>query len=107
MAVALKIPDVMTVEEFLVWDSPGGYRWQLIDGVPVAMAPPSARHGIIQSELTRLLGNHLLERGGPCVAVTTPGVIPRSGCPGVRDPSWRKRRSSAIGRSYPARWSMA
>ena len=77
MAAALKIPDLMTTEAFLAWDAPGAYRWQLIDGVPVAMAPPSPRHGIIQSELTRLLGNHLLERGGPCVAVTTPGVIPR------------------------------
>ena len=77
MAAALKIPDMMTTEEFLQWDSPGGYPWQLIDGVPVAMAPPTPRHGAIQNEIGRLLGNHLAERGSPCTVITTPGVIPR------------------------------
>ena len=77
MAAALKMPDLMTTEEFLRWDSPGGCLWQLIDGLPVAMSPPSPRHGAIQSEAARLIGNHLLERGSPCVVITTPGVVPR------------------------------
>ncbi len=65
------------LEEFLKWDSPGGFLWQLVDGVPVAMSPPVPPHGAIQSEMSRLIGNHLLERDAPCTVVTTPGVIPR------------------------------
>jgi Uma2 family endonuclease len=76
MVLAWNIPDLMTVAEFLEWDSPGGYLWQLIDGVPAAMAPPVPLHGAIQNEIGRLIGNHLVERGGKCTAVTTPGVIP-------------------------------
>jgi Uma2 family endonuclease len=66
----------MTVAEFLEWDSPGGYLWQLIDGVPVAMAPRVPLHGAIQNEIGRVIGNHLVERGSRCVVITTPGVIP-------------------------------
>jgi Uma2 family endonuclease len=76
MALARRIPDLMTVAEFLQWDSPGGYLWQLVDGVPVAMAPPAPLHGTIQNETGRLIGNHLIARSSPCTAITTPGVIP-------------------------------
>ena len=72
-------PSRMTVGEFLVWD-PGdrsGRRWQLVDGEPVAMAPASENHGAIQSELARIVGNHLLERRPGCRVITEPGVIPR------------------------------
>lgn len=68
----------MTVTEFLAWPAdPTGATWQLIDGEPVAMAPASETHGSIQSEIGRLLGNHLLERGLPCRVITEPGVTPR------------------------------
>jgi Uma2 family endonuclease len=79
MSVALKHPPgSMTVAEFLEWDSGdlSGRRWQLVDGEPVAMAPPGDDHSAIQSELGRLLGNHLLQRGVPCRAGTGPGIIP-------------------------------
>ena len=39
--------------------------------------------------------------------VSTAGCSERSGWPGVLECSWRKRRSSAIGRSYPLRCSKA
>ena len=77
MATALKIPDLMSVDAFLSWDAPEGYLWQLIDGMPLAMSPPSPLHGVIQSEISRLIGNHLVERGGSCTVITTPGVSPR------------------------------
>lgn len=77
MSASLKVPESMTVEEFLVWDAPGPYRWQLVDGEPRAMAPASDTHGAIQSELARLLGNHLLARSSPCRVITAPGVVPR------------------------------
>lgn len=68
----------MTVAEFLAWPvDPTGATWQLIDGEPVAMAPASQTHGSIQGEISRLLGNHLLERGLPCRLVVAPGVTPR------------------------------
>jgi len=67
----------MTVSEFLEWDAPGPYRWQLLDGVPVAMAPAAPLHGAIQSEAARLIGNHLVGRGSPCSVITAPGVIPK------------------------------
>lgn len=78
MAAALRFSGLMTVDEFLNWDSPGDYLWQLIDGVPVAMSPPVPLHGAIQNEVGSLIRNHLVERGKPCTVITTPGVIPRS-----------------------------
>jgi Uma2 family endonuclease len=66
----------MTVDEFLDWPGDGsGRAFQLVDGEPVAMAPASITHGIIQANLTRLLGTHLL--GSRCHVVVAPGVIPR------------------------------
>jgi len=69
----------MTLDEFLAWDPADrtGRTWQLIDGEPVAMAPGSDAHGAIQSEIARLLGNHLLEQRSPCRVVTEPGIVPR------------------------------
>jgi Uma2 family endonuclease len=77
MVAALKIPDFMTVDAFLAWDAPIGQLWQLIDGVPLAMAPASPTHGQIQAEVAALIRNHLLATGSPCSVVVTPGVIPR------------------------------
>ena len=37
----------MTLGEFLVWDDGTDCRYELIDGVPVAMAPPAPRHGAL------------------------------------------------------------
>lgn len=65
----------MTVAEFLAWDSGDGQMWQLVDGVPMAMAPPSPRHGAIQSELAALIRNHLVAQGSSCRAVITPGIV--------------------------------
>lgn len=75
MSASLKIPPLMTTAEFLVWDAPGPQQWQLVDGEPRAMAPASDTHAAIQTELGRLLGNHLLT--SPCRVLTNPGVVPR------------------------------
>ena len=77
MSSAVKIPSPMTVAEFLAWDAPEGHRWQLVDGEPMAMAPASRTHGGLQSEIGRLIGNHLVASGGPCAVLTAPGIIPR------------------------------
>ena len=76
MEAALRIPEVMSTAEFLVWDAPGKL-WQLVEGVPTAMAPGNRTHGTIQAELAALLRNHLVERRSPCAVVTAPGIVPR------------------------------
>ncbi|HET7880471.1 MAG TPA: Uma2 family endonuclease, partial [Acetobacteraceae bacterium] len=79
VALRKSMPTRMTLDEFLAWDpgDPGVRNWQLIDGEPVAMAPGSDAHGAIQSEVARLLGNHLLAQGRACRVVTEPGIVPR------------------------------
>lgn len=65
--------------EFLSWpEDDGRTRYQLVDGVPVAMAPPSVRHASIQGRLGGLLDQHLRGRGGPCRVLVGVGVQPRS-----------------------------
>ncbi|MGH7101125.1 MAG: Uma2 family endonuclease [Acetobacteraceae bacterium] len=77
MSHALKLPVRMTVQEFLEWDSGDGLRYELADGEPRAMAPASAIHAALQSELNRLLGNHLRQHRPGCRVLTNPGVLPR------------------------------
>jgi Uma2 family endonuclease len=76
MSTALNVPKVMTLQEFLTWDAPGPGHWQLIDGVPLAMAPAGSTHGVIQSNIAALIINHLDQRGDSCVMLTNPGIIP-------------------------------
>lgn len=75
MSTANQLPAAMTASEFLAWNP--GERWELIDGTPQAMAPASPRHGAIQNEAGRLIGNYLAERHPECRVVTEPGVQPR------------------------------
>jgi Uma2 family endonuclease len=80
MSAANQLPAMMTVAEFLTWTPPdGGDRWELIDGVARAMAPAAPRHGAIQNEIGRLMGNHLAELRSVCRVVTEPGIRPQVG----------------------------
>ena len=74
MSAASQLPHLMTVAVFLDWSTPDGSdRWELIDGIPRAMAPASDQHGAIQAQAARLLGNHLDDRRlNHQVAVTVP-----------------------------------
>ena len=54
MSTALTLPEFLTVDAFLRWEAPMGQLWQLIDGVPHAMAPPSPTHALIQGEVAAL-----------------------------------------------------
>jgi len=79
MSQALRRP-LLTVDEFQDWEPPPGMeglRWELVDGEPVAMAPPSVNHGAIQSLAAFLLVSHLRAHRPDCRVITTPGVIPR------------------------------
>ena len=77
MSAAVQAPSHMSVQEFLAWNPGDGQAWQLIDGVPHAMAPASVTHGMLQAELGSLIRNHLRASGSPCRLVTAPGIVPR------------------------------
>ena len=63
----------MTIAEFLDWYPAGETHYQLLDGVPVAMAPPANAHGTVAMNLGRHLAN-CLERRPPCFVVSQPGI---------------------------------
>jgi Uma2 family endonuclease len=77
MSTALTLPEFLTVDAFLRWDAPMGQRWQLVDGVPQAMAPPSPTHALIQAEVAALIRIHLTSTNMPCAVAVTPGIVPR------------------------------
>lgn len=76
MSAHAQIPVLMSVQEFLVWEPGDGRSWQLVDGVPEAMAPTNRTHGTLQAELARLMGDCLRQQGSPCTVVVAPGIIP-------------------------------
>ena len=79
MSTANQLPRLMTAAAFLKWDTPDGSdRWELVDGMPEAIAPASPRHGLMKTEAARILGHHLAEYPH-CRLVTAPGVQPRAG----------------------------
>jgi len=49
----------MTLEEFYAWDSGDDLRYELIDGVVVAMTSPRNAHGKIVAKLARRVGEAL------------------------------------------------
>lgn len=75
MAFAVGIDTGMNVAAFRSWAEarPDDERWELLDGEPVMMAPPSARHKRIVANLIRRL-DELAERRG-CNALTGLGVL--------------------------------
>lgn len=64
----------MLVDEFLVWDDGTDTRYELIDGVPVAMAPTYGAHQIIAGNAGRHIGNGL-EKRPPCHVRSEAGIL--------------------------------
>ena len=81
VAVRKRAPLHITLSEFLAWEpaDPSGECWQLLDVVPVAMAPGSETHAALQAEIGRLIANHLVDNGGPCRLLSQPGIVPAFG----------------------------
>jgi Uma2 family endonuclease len=77
MSTAFTLPDFLTVDAFLGWEAPIGQLWQLVDGVPHAMAPASPAHAAIQAKVASLLDSHLMSGSSTGFVVVVPGVIPR------------------------------
>jgi Uma2 family endonuclease len=68
----------LSAAEFLSWpEDPAGLRWQLVDGEPICMAPPSGTHGRVQGESGALIHNALRAKSSPCQVVMGAGIQPR------------------------------
>ncbi len=77
MSAAEKLPELMTVAEFLAWKGDGtGRRYELVEGVIRAQDSASDTHGTVQASLVRVIGNHLLANHPNCRVVAAPGVQP-------------------------------
>jgi len=61
----------LTVAEFYDWHDGTDTRYELVHGVPVAMAPPSGRHSVIVNNVQRSLERRLT---GSCRAYASGGV---------------------------------
>jgi Uma2 family endonuclease len=59
MATAARSSERMTIEQFLEWDSADELRYELVDGVPVAMNPPMAPHARLVALLTGAIERRL------------------------------------------------
>lgn len=64
----------MSLDEFLHWDDGTDTRYELIDGFPVAMAPPAEAHRILAVRLVSRIDAALQSRR-PCNAQIEPGVL--------------------------------
>ena len=63
----------MTLDEFLHWEDGTDTRYELIDGSPVAMAPPARAHGILCARLAGEI-NAALRSRRPCTAQAEAGI---------------------------------
>jgi Uma2 family endonuclease len=63
----------MTVDEFLRWEDGTDTRYELVDGVVVAMAPPAPAHGFLAARLCIAIGSALRSRP-PCMVQIEAGV---------------------------------
>jgi Uma2 family endonuclease len=77
MSASNRPPSAMTASEFLAWNPQDSDGWELIDGTPRAMVPASPKHGAIQAEAARLIGNHLADLRPACRIVVEPGIRPK------------------------------
>jgi Uma2 family endonuclease len=63
----------MTVAEFLEWEDGTDTRYELLDGTPVAMAPPAGAHGMLCARLAGAI-DAALRRRRPCRVQTEAGI---------------------------------
>ena len=78
MSVAVTLPDLMTVEEFLRWRGDGtGVIYELVDGVVRAQDPASDTHNTIFGNLHGHIWQHLRAHRPQCRVVPTAGIQPR------------------------------
>ena len=59
----------MTVDEFLIWAQEQPGRYELIDGVPIAMAPERVRHTAIKATAYLVLRGAIKRSGTDCTVL--------------------------------------
>jgi Uma2 family endonuclease len=64
----------MTVDEFMTWNDGTDTRYELDEGVPVAMSPPAGPHRTIVGNTGTLINNRLRHRA-PCRAEHEAGIL--------------------------------
>jgi len=64
----------MTLAEFLRWEDGTDTRYELIGGLPMAMAPPARPHGVLCVRLGAAIDGALRSRR-PCMAQTEAGIV--------------------------------
>ena len=69
--MASHAPQRMTLAAFLEWDDGTDRRYQLIDGVPVMMAPATEAHGELAAALCVEIGSRLKR---PCRVISEAGI---------------------------------
>jgi Uma2 family endonuclease len=69
----------MSLDEFLHWDNGTDTRYELIDGVPIAMVPPAEAHRILAVRLVSRIEAALQSRR-PCNAQIDAGVLRPDRC---------------------------
>jgi Uma2 family endonuclease len=67
---------LMTVEEFLDWDSGDDTHYDLIDGVPVAHAAPTPDHGSVAFKFGVAIDTAIRAKKLPCRVEVSTGVQP-------------------------------
>jgi len=65
----------MTVDEFLGWSAGQPGRWELFDGVPVAMSPERVIHGEVKYRVARALDTAIEKTGVPCQFVLDSAAV--------------------------------
>jgi Uma2 family endonuclease len=65
-------PKRMTLAEFLEWDDGTDRRYELLDGVPVMMAPSLEAHGELAAALAMQLGSRVKL---PCRVISEAGIV--------------------------------
>ena len=70
--MASPAPKRMTLAEFLEWDDGTDRRYELLDGVPVMMAPSLEAHGELAAALTIEIGTRLQQ---PCRVISEAGIL--------------------------------
>jgi Uma2 family endonuclease len=62
----------MTLAEFLQWDDGTDRRYELLDGMPVMMAPTLEAHGELTAALAMQLGSRVKR---PCRVISEAGIV--------------------------------
>jgi Uma2 family endonuclease len=65
-------PKRMTLAEFLQWDDGTDCRYELLDGMPVMMAPTLEAHGELAAALAMQLGSRVRR---PCRVISEAGIV--------------------------------